>query len=237
MPYHPFADSSPVRLRLTRAAPTKVNVGLRVLRMRPDGYHDLETVLVPVGWSDQLEAAPAARLRLTCSDPALPTDDGNLVVKAAHRLAAWAGSELGADLHLEKRAPYGAGLGSGSSDAAAALLLLVDVWGLSSVPEADLQALAAGLGSDVPFFLYGCPALATGRGEELSALKGRDGSPWKCPFWLVVAVPPVHVSTAEAYRLVVPDGRSRPDLAAAIVSDDLGRWRREVTNDFEGPLV
>ena len=242
MPYSPFADSSPVAGGCGRPAPAKLNLGLRVLRKRPDGYHDLETVFVPIGWADRLEAGPgapgpsAAGLRLTCSDPDLPTGDGNLVVRAARALAAYGGVEPRAHLVLDKRVPYGAGLGGGSSDAAAALQLLVDLWGLN-VPEAHLLGLAAGLGSDVPFFLHGFPALATGRGERLTRLLGAGGTPWRCPFWLVVAVPQVHVSTAEAYRAVTPDASARPALAAAVVSDDLARWRREVANDFEGPVV
>jgi 4-diphosphocytidyl-2-C-methyl-D-erythritol kinase len=236
VPYPPFADSSPALGGHVREAPAKLNLGLRVLRRRPDGYHDLETVFVPVGWADRLGASPADGLRMTGSDPDLPTDDGNLVVRAARALAEYADIEAHARLHLEKRVPYGAGLGSGSSDAAAALLLLAGLWGLD-VPEADLLGLAAGLGSDVPFFLHGVPALATGRGERLTPLVGADGAPWQSPFWLVVAVPPVHVSTAEAYRAVTPDAAARPDLAAAVTSNDLGRWRREVANDFEGPVV
>ncbi len=105
------------------------------------------------------------------------------------------------------------------------------------MPDVDLHALAAGLGSDVPFFLVGAPALATGRGERLEPLLDAGGTPWRCPFALVVAVPPVHVATAEAYGLVVPDGRPRPDLRAAILSDDLARWRREISNDFEAPIA
>ena len=236
MPYRPFVNSSAVFGSQTRAAPAKLNLGLHVLRKRPDGYHDLETVFVPLHWADRLDAAPAGALSLTCSDPALPTDDGNLVVRAARALAAWAGVEPRARLVLDKRTPYGAGLGSGSSDAAAALRLLAEVWELD-VPEAEMHRLAARLGSDVPFFLLGAPAVATGRGERLAPLLRPDGTPWQCPFALVVAVPPVHLSTAEAYRGVVPNDSDRPDLAAAVVSDDLGRWRREVVNDFEAPVV
>lgn len=223
-------------LPAARTAPAKVNLGLHVLRRRADGYHDLETVFLPLGWADELRAEPSSGLALTCSDPSLPTDDGNLVVRAAQALAAHAGIEPDARLHLDKRVPYGAGLGSGSSDAAAALRLLTDLWALD-VPEADLHALAAGLGSDVPFFLLDGPAHATGRGERLTPLLHDDGRPWACPFWLVVAVPPVHVRTAEAYGLVRPNGSGRPDLAAAVRSGDLARWRREVGNDFEGPVV
>ena len=233
MPYRPFADSSPAR---ARPAPAKLNLGLHVLRRRGDGFHDLETAFLRLGWADALSAAPAETLGLTCSDPDLPTDGRNLVVRAARALAAHVGVEARAALHLDKRVPYGAGLGGGSSDAAAALRLLADLWSLD-VSEADLHQIAAGLGSDVPFFLTAGPALATGRGERLEPLLGPDGAPWRCPFWLVVAVPPVHVSTAEAYRLVTPDDRDRPDLAAVVASNSLARWRRDLVNDFEAPVV
>ena len=217
---------------LSRRAPAKVNLGLHVLRRRPDGFHDLATVFVPIGWADTLTAEPAPGLSLATTDPDLPTDGGNLVVRAADALRQWAGVRAGARLHLDKRVPYGAGLGSGSSDAAAALRLLADLWRLD-VPPADLAALALELGSDVPFFLGGAAAHATGRGERLVPLVDDAGRPYRCPFWLVVAVPPVHVSTAQAFAGVTPDDRARPDLAAAVVSNSLERWRAEVTNDFQ----
>lgn len=220
---------------LARPAPAKLNLGLHVLRRRADGFHDLETVFLPIGWADTLAAAPAPDLALTTTDPGLPTDGRNLVVRAARALAAWGGVEAGARLHLDKRVPYGAGLGGGSSDAAAALRLLAELWGLA-VPDGVLAGLALGLGSDVPFFLDGRPALATGRGERLAPLAGADGAPYRCPFWLVVAVPDVHVGTAEAYGLVTPDDRDRPALADVVRSNDLGRWRAELANDFQAPV-
>ena len=220
---------------LRRPAPAKLNLGLHVLRKRPDGFHDLASAFVPIGWADAVTATDGPALSLTCSDPALPTDGGNLVLQAARALAEHAGHRGGAALHLDKRVPYGAGLGSGSSDAAATLRLLSGLWGLGT-PEAELARLALGLGSDVPFFLVGAPALATGRGEVLAPITGADGAPWRCPFWLVVAVPPVHVPTARAYGLVAPRAAGRPDLAGALVSDDLARWRAELTNDFQAPV-
>lgn len=219
----------------TRAAPAKLNLGLHVLRRRPDGFHDIETVFLPLGWSDRLDAAPAEAVALTTTDPALPTDGRNLVVRAAGALRAWAGADHGAALHLDKRVPYGAGLGGGSSDAAAALRLLAGVWGLD-VPEADLHALALGLGSDVPFFLHDGAMLASGRGERLTPLLDDRGRAYQCPFWIVVAVPPVHVPTAEAFALVTPRDGVRPDLGAAVLSNDLDRWRADLANDFQGPV-
>lgn len=221
---------------LSRSAPAKVNLGLHVLRRRPDGYHEIETVFAPVGWGDRLTAEPRDRLNVTTTDPALPTDKGNLVWKAAEVLAEWAGIVPRVGLHLDKRVPYGAGLGSGSSDAAAVLRLCTELWALD-VPEADLARLGASLGADVPFFLGDGPALGTGLGTDLAPLAHPVGVPWRCPFPLVVVVPPVHVSTAEAYELITPRATDRPDLALAVMSDDLDRWRREVTNDFEAPVV
>ena len=224
---HPHPAAVPTRL-----APAKVNLGLHVLRRRADGFHDLATVFLPLGWSDRLRAEPAERLSLTTTDPALPTDGGNLVMRAAQALAGLTETASGARMHLDKRVPYGAGLGSGSSDAAATLRLLSELWGLD-VPAADLARLALDLGSDVPFFLDAVAAHGTGRGERLDPLLDSDLQPYRRPFWLVVAVPPIHVSTATAFADVVPSDDARPDLASAIVSNDLARWRRQVTNDFQ----
>jgi 4-diphosphocytidyl-2-C-methyl-D-erythritol kinase len=223
-------------LTFTRQAPAKLNLGLHVLRRRDDGYHDLQTVFVPIPWADTLAAVEAPDLRLACSEPALPTDAGNLVVRAAEALRLHTGTPRGAALHLDKRLPHGAGLGGGSSDAATALLLLCDLWGLA-MPDADLQALARSLGADVPFFLDPRPALATGIGDVLTPLLDDDGAPYRLPYPLVVAVPPAAVSTAGAYRHVAPRADGRPDLAAAVRSNDLDRWRRDLVNDFEAPIV
>lgn len=222
--------------RLTRLAPAKLNLGLHILRRRPDGFHQLETVFLPIGWADALTAEPGPPLELTTSDPALPTDSGNLVIRAALALAAHLGIEPSGRLHLDKRVPYGAGLGSGSSDAAAALRLCAELWDVD-VPEADLHQIASSLGSDVPFFLLEGAAHATGRGEILTPLLDADGAPYQCPFWIVVAVPEVHVSTAEAYGLVQPTDTNRPDLVDLIRSNDLARWRDELVNDFEAPIA
>ena len=222
---------------IVRNAPAKVNLGLHVLGRRDDGFHDLATVFLPIGWADTLAAESSSRLVLTTTDPALPTDEGNLVVRAAHALQSWAdlepggrGRQVGARLHLDKRVPYGAGLGGGSSDAAATLRLLAELWDLDVPPHA-LAHIALDLGSDVPFFLSPKPSLGRGRGERLTVLEG-----YTCPFWLVVAVPAVHVSTAQAFSGVTPLSDGRPDLAGAVASNDLGRWRAEVTNDFQPPV-
>lgn len=218
---------------LRRQAPAKINLGLHVLRRRADGYHDVETVLVPIAWQDRLTVEPAHRFRFTCSDAGLPTDDRNLCVRAARALAVHAGIEPRGALRLDKRVPHGAGLGGGSSDAAHTLRLLADFWQLE-VPAEALHGLAAGLGSDVAFFLRDEALLATGRGEVLEPLAAEA---YRLPFDLTVVMPPVQVSTAAAYALVRPSGDGRPDLRAVVRSNDLARWRRELVNDFEEPVL
>lgn len=223
-------------MQLTHHAPAKINLGLHVLRRRPDGYHDIETVLHQIDWTDSLTASPADTLSLTCSDPTLPTDENNLCLQAARRLAEAFDVTKGASLHLEKRVPYGAGLGSGSSDAAATLRLLSRLWGLSPSLE-ELRQIGAQIGADVPFFLMDAPtAHATGRGDTLSPLsKGEE--PYCLPFPLLIGVPQVEVSTPWAYAQVTPNDTNRPDLRRVVNSNNLARWRSELSNDFEAPVT
>ena len=211
----------------TIATPAKLNLGLHVLRRRTDGFHDLATVFYPVGWSDVLHVRAAREISMTCTDGSLPLDGQNLVIRAARDLAETYGVESGAALHLEKMLPTGAGLGGGSSNAAATLRLLCDYWELGCEEEM-LVSLALKLGSDVPFFLHPQVAHAAGRGEILTPL--RD---YTLPYTIVIAVPPVHVSTAWAFGQVTPHEEDRPDLVPAVRSNDLERWQRELTNDFE----
>lgn len=217
---------------LVERAPAKINLGLHVLRKRPDGFHDVETVLHRIDWADTVTAQPADILSMTCSDPALPTDDQNLCMQAARRLAEAFEVSAGAELHLEKRVPYGAGLGGGSSDAAATLRLLNRLWSLDASPE-DLHAIAAEIGADVPFFLNEAPAAyATGRGDEITDLHA-DAAPYRLPFPVVVAVPPIEVATPDAYARVTPNDEGRPSLPALIRSNDLSQWADCLANDFE----
>ena len=209
----------------------KLNLGLQVLRRREDEFHDLATVFHPIGWADTITASPSDRLTLSCTDEALPVDDSNLVMKAARRLAQANEVRQGVALHLEKVLPMGAGIGGGSSDAAATLRVLCAMWALDCNTE-QLRAIALELGSDVPFFLHGRAAYATGRGEVL-----RPMPDYVMPYTLVIAAPPVHVSTAWAFGRINPANRGRPDLEAAVRSNDLERWRRELVNDFEQPVM
>jgi 4-diphosphocytidyl-2-C-methyl-D-erythritol kinase len=209
--------------------PPKVNLYLRIVRRREDGFHELETVFQSVSGGDTLSASIAKELTLTCDDPALPTDERNLVVKAARGLQARFGVEAaGAALRLEKRTPAGAGMGGGSVDGAAALVLLVRLWGLTPTAR-QLEELAAGLGSDVPFFLHGGTARARGRGEVLEPLP-------TAPLWLVLVKPPVSVSTPWAYRQWQAGacaGASVEEFTAALASGDPAAVAEALRNDLE----
>jgi len=215
---------------LTVRCPAKVNLALTVLRRRDDGFHELDTVFQAIDLWDELEVRQGDELSLTCDDPALPTDGSNLVLQAAHLLAAATGTRRGGTLHLRKSIPAQAGLGGGSSDAAGALVLLSRHWGISPSHE-KLMELASELGSDVPFFLTGGTARGRGRGEQLTRLPPVPRTP------LLLGFPPFGVSTAEAYaglasRLTLPpNGVNLPLLFAR-------KWSEEkdfsfMTNDLE----
>jgi len=157
-------------MTLERRSPCKVNLLLNILGKRADGFHELETVMHPVGVYDELTFdRSGSGVQLTCSEPSLPTDPRNLVYRAAELFCQRAGVTEGVRIHLEKRIPMAAGLGGGSGNAASTLLGLNELFGEPLTPE-DLQSLATRCGSDVPFFLQRQPALATGRGEHIEPL-------------------------------------------------------------------
>lgn len=165
----PFPATAPAASPLTLSAPAKINLWLRVLGRREDGFHALETRLVPLELSDELtltplpEAAPSV-IQLTCDDPTVPGDESNLVLKAIRSLEKSTGPLPGMLFSLTKSVPHGAGLGGGSSDAAAALHLARAAF-RPDLPDSVLVDAAAAVGSDIPFFLSGGAADASGRGE------------------------------------------------------------------------
>jgi 4-diphosphocytidyl-2-C-methyl-D-erythritol kinase len=217
---------------LTARAYAKINIGLHIVRRRLDGYRDIETIFHRVDLCDDLafEAAPA--LSLVCSDPSIPTDETNLCMKAATMLRAYARIGAGARITLTKRIPAGAGLGGGSSDAAATLRGLARLWDVR-IPERDLAAMALAIGSDVPYFLGEGSALGRGRGELLDFFR------LDLPYWIVVATPRVHVSTAWAYaQTPIPVRPPGEDLRSVVLAHvaDARSYRARLQNDFE-PLV
>jgi 4-diphosphocytidyl-2-C-methyl-D-erythritol kinase len=181
--------------RLVVSCPAKVNLGLRVLGRRPDGYHDIVTLFQAIDLWDTLEATDAPHLTLTVDDPSVPADESNLVLRAARLLQARVpeAAGRGAELRLRKEIPAGGGLGGGSSDAAGTLAVLAALWRLD-VPPAHLIALAGELGSDVPFFLAGGTAIGTGRGERLAILPPIPERP------MVLGFPPFPLSTPAVYH-------------------------------------
>lgn len=225
---HVRRSSSGVRV----LAPAKLNLFLEVLGKRDDGYHEIETLMAPVALFDclTLQAADDPAIRLDVTVPAhacradggtseawrVPVDGDNLVVRALNLLRDRSGESRGATVELVKRIPAAAGLAGGSSDAAAALAAANIAWGLNWTSE-RLARLGAELGSDIPFFFQRGPALATGRGEQLSAAR------WSSAMHYVIVQPPIGLSTAAVYGACRAAARPRSPagLIAALVQ---GRW-------------
>jgi len=209
-------------------APAKINLTLEVLARRPDGYHGVRSVMVPLGFGDEVEYEPAAEFAFSCDRPDLAGDD-NLVVRAARALG---GPRFA--LHLHKRVPTQAGLGGGSSDAAT-VLLLAAAGRLGPVEPFDALAVARSLGSDVPFFLSETAALVEGTGERVTPLGAVP------PWWVTIVAPPAAVSTAHAYaridrlqREVRPRNVSRSLVAGeALQRGDFTAVEDVLWNDFQ----
>lgn len=204
-------------------APAKVNLFLEVLSKRPDGYHGLATLMVAVSLYDTLEFLdePSGQIALTCDDPTLSAGPDNLVWRAAELLRQRSGSKCGTRIHLSKRIPMAAGLAGGSSDAAATLEGLNQLWGVG-LSRPELAALAAELGSDVAFFFATPAAWCTGRGEIVAPLNLAR------PLHLLLVCPDFGLSTPEVYRNVqVPqqplDGLAIRKAALEGKSESLGR--------------
>lgn len=195
----------------------KVNLSLEVLGKRPDGYHELASIMQTISLSDEIELIEDSGLKFSCSDSELDGDD-NLVPRAARLLRAASENSPGCSLMLHKAIPHAAGLGGGSSDAATTLSALNDRWALHFSIE-QLMELGSRLGSDVPFFLYGGTALVTGRGESVMRLPNPELA------WYALVKPPIAAPTAEVFSLVAPqdwtDGASTRAAARSIC--DRGR--------------
>jgi 4-diphosphocytidyl-2-C-methyl-D-erythritol kinase len=193
----------------------KINWSLRITGKRPDGFHDLETVFQEISLHDDLAFHRAAETTLRCDDPAIPTGETNLVMRAARAIDA---PPVAIDLH--KRIPSGGGLGGGSSNAAATLVALDAMF---SLQRGDLAALALDLGSDVPFFLAGGTAYATGRGEVLTPLGARAGIP------LLIVLPEEKVLTKDAFARVTR-------YSSPLGREAYERGFENFSNDFEEPV-
>jgi 4-diphosphocytidyl-2-C-methyl-D-erythritol kinase len=226
---------------LEKSSPCKVNLLLNILGRRPDGFHELETVMQPVRVFDRLTFARSGQgIQLSCSAPELPTDGRNLVYRAAAQFLEAAGIKEGVRVELEKHIPLAAGLGGGSGNAATTLLGLNELFGGPLAPE-QLQCLAASLGSDVPFFMQSQPALATGRGERIEPL---ESFPALRGAALVLIHPGFGIATAWAYQQLArfPHAlNGRPGRAQKLVArlrgEDLAAAGAEFYNSLEAPAL
>lgn len=211
----------------------KINLGLNILRRRPDGYHDIETVMVPTGWCDILEIVPAgAGEESSLTTSGRPVDcppEKNLVMKALRAVKQRHPEMPAAHIYLRKIIPDGAGLGGGSADAAFTVMGLNELFGLGMSRE-EMAETAATIGADCPFFIYNRPMLATGTGTTLSpADVCLDG------LYLAIAKPEgKSVSTAAAYAGVTPHADA-PSPAAALARP-AEQWQEAVRNDFEASV-
>jgi 4-diphosphocytidyl-2-C-methyl-D-erythritol kinase len=207
-------------------APAKINLWLRIVGKRSDGYHEVETRMCPISICDSVHVARRGdtEVTLTCSDSTVPTDESNLALKALRAFESRIGQRQGWDIRLDKAIPHGAGLGGGSSNAAA-LLDAVNQLSGSPLSLEQLVGVASQIGSDVPFFLHRSCCDATGRGEAVTPVD----FPWRLP--LVLIKPPFGIPTDWAYRRWADSQRCRGVLYAAQQCP----WGQMV-NDLERPV-
>lgn len=207
----------------------KINLGLHILRRRPDGFHDLETVFYPLPLRDALEVVSDDNLQFGSSGIPVPGDEqDNLCLKAWHLLKADFPDLPPVKIHLHKHIPIGAGLGGGSADAAFMLRLLNDKFRLE-ISDEQLIAYAARLGSDCAFFIRNKPCYATGRGEVLEPLE-LDLSQYS---WLLV-YPGIHVNTGWAFGQITP--RVPEQKLQQSILQPVEEWKNRICNDFEAPV-
>jgi len=218
---------------ITVKAHAKVNLTLEALAKRPDGFHELRSLMVKLSLHDTLclRPAPEGQLSLACDAPGLSCGEDNLVMRAARLLQAAAGRPLGARLSLRKRIPMAAGLAGGSADAAAALNGLNRLWRLRLSPR-RLKALALRLGSDVPFCLDACTAaVARGRGERLARIKGLP------PLHVALVKPSISVATAWVYNNLkvrsLAQGQHTAKSLSALRAGDIQALRQHAINHLE----
>lgn len=208
----------------------KINLGLQVLRKLPTGYHEVKTGFCFIDWSDRFSVKKSNQLLLSMSDESIPADERNLIVKAVRHLRKYVRFTGHHQIKVDKKIPAGAGLGGGSSNAAAILRMIskIEKLGLS---DHDLADLCAGIGADVPLFLKGRPGIASGIGTTIKHL---DIQP---DFWILTVFPGIVSGTAEAYSYCVPDENPETDLENVLVNEDPEDWKYLLQNDLESSVV
>lgn len=208
-------------------APAKINVGLNIVEKRNDGYHNLETFFYPIcDFYDKLTFERADNFSFECENNELNSSENNLVVKAKELLEKESQKKLNVKIVLKKNIPLGAGLGGGSSDAAATLISLNEMFELN-IPFDKLLELALQLGSDVPFFLKAKPAVGKSRGEILT-LKN-----FEIPYHILIVNPRIHVSTKEAFSNITPQPAKINYEKVFTTFDTFLTEKKNIINDFE----
>lgn len=199
-------------MKLSVKAPAKINLTLDVLHKRDDGYHEVEMVMTTIDLADRIELSllTESKIKIECSASFVPADARNLAYQAAKLIQDRYGVKQGVSITIDKQIPVAAGLAGGSSNAAATIKGLNQLWKLGLTMD-EMASLGTELGSDVAFCVYGGTALATGRGEIISHL------PTPPPFWVILAKPPLGVSTANIYgKLNVADITEHPNTERMI---------------------
>lgn len=213
--------------RIVIKSPAKINIGLNIIRKREDGFHDLETIFYPLLLSDEIEMEKADSFRFESNSKLLIQINNNLIIRSKEILEKFSGKKFNVKVFLEKRIPIGAGLGGGSSNAAATLKALIKLFNLK-IQRNDLYDLALKLGSDVPFFLNPLPCFAESRGEIITPVHLQIANP------ILIVNPGIHISTKEAFEKVKPKKvkqslKSLINKSAVSVSD----LKSIAKNDFE----
>jgi 4-diphosphocytidyl-2-C-methyl-D-erythritol kinase len=218
----------------------KINLGLRVLRKRADGFHDIETVFYPISFYDALEVITSENTHqpqweewVRFKSTGLTIEgkpDENLCVKAYHLLKNHFPQLPAIDMHLHKAIPMGAGLGGGSADGAFALQLLNDKYNLN-IPKSQLVEFAAMLGSDCPFFIINKPCFASSRGEMLEEIPLPLSG-----YRFILVNPGIHVNTRWAFSALIPRDTEPSNNLKYLVTEPISRWKDTVSNDFEVPV-
>ncbi len=212
----------------------KINWYLRIIGKREDGYHELCTVFQTVALFDEILFSESEDLVLSCSDVSLPTDENNLIIRAAYDLRNRFGITKGANIKVEKRIPAPGGLGGGSSNAAVALLGLARLWNLDAEHD-ELGKIAENLGSDVPFFLKGGTAIGTGRGTEIEQIEDIVDN------HLIIVTPNADVSTCKAFGLLAAPSLTKSDSKSILQicrleAKELNLRQSALKNDFENAV-
>ena len=207
--------------------PAKINIGLNVIRKREDGFHDLETIFYPINLFDEIEFEESDSFNFQTDNKLLAEEKNNLIVKAVHLLEKEVGIKIYLSIKLHKYIPIGAGLGGGSSDAAAVLTSLNKIFNFNLSLDKLLE-LALGLGSDVPFFINPIPSFAESRGEVLYKKKFKINNP------VLIINPGIHVSTSWAFENVKPQTPVK-SLFTLLKTDfeNIASLKKIITNDFE----